>query len=254
MKKLLLIICFVSTCLFGCLSSEEDLIINSDGSGTYKTAVDLSGLFDMMQMMASMDTSENSELKKISDKNIDSVISFKSFIDTVSSLTKEEKKLFEKATVRIKMNQEEKNFKLTMTYPFNRMDDLQKLIELQQSDKVPNPLKQSMGDEMAATGDNGLPSIDKIMNLTFKKGLIERKIDQEKLDNLKNNEQFKEAGQVEEMLETITFSSTFHLPKAAKNTRGEKLKLSDDKKTVTMNYNLLDLIKTPASLEFKVEY
>ena len=152
------------------------------------------------------------------------------------------------------MNQEEKNFKLTMTYPFNKMDDLQKLIELQQSDKVPNPLKQSMGDEMAATGDNGLPSIDKIMNLTFKKGLIERKIDQEKLNVLKNNEQFKEAGQVEEMLETITFSSTFHLPKAAKNTRGEKLKLSDDKKTVTMNYNLLDLIKTPASLEFKVEY
>ena len=253
MKKLLLLIS-LSICLYGCLSTEENLVINSDGSGTYTTAVDLSGMFDMMQMMASMDTSQNSELKKMSDKNIDSVISFKSFIDTVSSLSKDEKKLFEKATIQVKMNQEEKNFKLTMIYPFNKMDDLQKLIELQQSDKVPNPLKQSMGNEMAATGDNGLPSIGNIMNLTFKKGLIERKIDQQKLNDLKENEQFKEAGQVEEMLEAITFSSTFHLPKAAKNTRGEKLKLSDDKKTVTMNYNLLDLIKTPASLEFKVEY
>jgi len=254
MKKFLLLICFVSICLLGCFSTEEDLNINSDGSGTYKNAVDLSGLFDMMQMMASMDTSESSELKKISDKNIDSVISFKSFIDTVSSLSKDEKKLFEKATIQVKMNQEEKIFKLTMNYPFNKMEDLQKLIELQQSDKVPNPLKQSMGNEMPATGDNGLPSIDKIMKMTFKKGLIERKIDQQKLNDLKENEQFKEAGQVEEMLEAITISSTYHLPKAAKNTRGERLKLSDDKKTVMINYNLLDLIKTPASLEFKVEY
>jgi len=141
-----------------------------------------------------------------------------------------------------------------MSYPFDKMDDLQKLIELQQSDKIPNPLKQSMGNEMPATGDNGLPSIGKIMNVSFKKGLIEREIDLEKLNDMKDNEQFKEAGKVEEMLEAITFSSSFHLPKAAKNTKGEKLKLSDDKKTVTINYNLLDLIKSPTSLEFKVEY
>lgn len=252
MKKILLLISFASICLLGCINTEEDVVINSNGSGIYKTAVDLSGLFDMMQMAASMDTSESAQLKKISDKNIDSVVSFKSFIDTVSSLTKEEKKLFEKATVRIKMNQEEKTFKLTMTYPFDKMNDLQKLLELQQSDKLPNPLTQSMGNEMA--GDNGLPSIGKIMNTSFKNGLIERKIDQEKLNDLKDNEQFKEAGQIEEMLEAITFSSSFHLPKAAKKTSGEKLKLSDDKKTVTTNYNLLDVIKAPTALEFRVEY
>ena len=254
MKKILLLISFVSVFLFGCLNTEEDVTINADGSGIYKNAVDLSGLFDMMQMAASMDTSESTGLKKISDKNIDSTISFKSFIDTVSSLTKDQKKLFEKATVRIKMNQEEKAFKLTMNYPFNNMDDLQKLLELQQSGKVPNPLKQSMGNEMPATGGDGLPSIDKIMNISFKNGLIERKIDQEKLADLKNNEHFKEAEKVEQMLEGITFSSSFHLPKVAKNTSGERLKLSDDKKTVTINYNLLDLIKAPTSLEFKVEY
>ena len=69
MKKNLLLISFVCVCLFGCLNTEEDVTINADGSGIYKNAVDLSGLFDMMQMAASMDTSESTGLKKISDKN-----------------------------------------------------------------------------------------------------------------------------------------------------------------------------------------
>lgn len=253
MNRLLIIIAFVSICLFGCLNTEEEVTINANGSGTYKNSVDLSGLFDMMEMMASMDTSGSAGLQKLSDKNIDSLIEFKTFIDTVSSLTSEQKKLFEKATVRIKMNQQEKVFQLTMSYPFSKMDDLQKLIELQQSDKLPNPLKQSMGNEMPS-GGGGLPSIDKIMNMRFRNGLIERKIDQQKLADLKNNDQFKEAGQMEDMLQSISFSSSYHLPKAAKNISGEKLKLSDDKKTVTINYNLLDVIKTPSSLEYKIEY
>ena len=253
MNKLLIFIAFVSICLFSCLNTEEEVTINANGSGTYKNSVDLSGLFDMMQMMASMDTSGSAGLQKLSDKNIDSVIQFKSFIDTVSSLTNEQKKLFERATVHIKMNQQEKAFKLTMSYPFSKMDDLQKLIELQQSDKLPNPLKQSMGNEMPS-GGGGLPSIDKIMNMRFKNGLIERKIDREKLADLKNSDQFKEAGQMEDMLQSITFSSSFRLPKSAKNITGEKLKLSEDKKTVTINYSLLDVIKTPSSLEYKIEY
>ena len=253
MNKLLILIAFVSICLFGCLNAYEEVTINANGSGTYKNSVDLSGLFDMMQMMASMDTSGSAGLQKLSDKNIDSLIQFKSFIDTVSTLTNEQKKLFERASVHIKMNQQEKSFKLTMSYPFSKMDDLQKLIELQQSDKLPNPLKQSMGNEMPS-GGGGLPSIDKIMKIRFKNGLIERKIDQKKLEELKNNDQFKEAGQMEDMLQSITFSSSFRLPKAAKKISGEKLKLSEDKKIVTINYSLLDVIKTPTSLEYKIEY
>ena len=253
MRKLLIFITIVSTFLFGCLNTEEELTIDANGSGVYKNSVDLSGLLDMMEMMSSMDTSADAGLKKLSEKNIDSTVEFKSFVDTVASLTNEQKKLFEKATVRIQMNQQEKAFKLTMSYPFSELDDLQKLIELQQSDKLPNPLQQSMGNEVPP-GSGRLPSIDKIMKMRFTNGLIERKIDQEKLADLKNSEQFKEAGQMDDMMQSITFSSTFNLPKAAKNISGEKLKLSDDKKTATINYTLLDVIKSPSSLEYKIEY
>ena len=155
MKKILLLLIVASICLLGCFNSEEDVTINDDGSGVYKNTMDMSGMFDMLDMIAAMDTSENNQLKKVSDKNIDSSFAFKSFIDTVTSLTADQKKLFEKAMMRLKVNQKEKEFKMTMSYPFAKMDDLEKIIELQQSGKVPNPFNRSMGGE-EMTPDNVL--------------------------------------------------------------------------------------------------
>lgn len=253
MKKFLLPLVVVSFCLFGCLTSEEDVTINADGSGVYQNTTDMSGLFEMMDLLAAMDTSQNNQLKKISDKDIDSTFSFKSFIDTVASLTTDQKKLFEKATMRMNINQEEKRFKMTMNYPFAKMDDLQKIIELQQNSQAPNPFNGAAGGN-DMTPDAGLSAINKIMNITFKNGLIERKIDREKIKELESNEQFKDMEKAEQMLEAITFNSSFHLPKAAKNVTGEKVKVSNDKKTITVNYTMMDVLKAPSSLEFKVEY
>ena len=120
MKKLLLLLLVSSICLWGCLNSEEDVTINADGSGVYQNTMDMSGMFDMMDMLAAMDTSQNSQLKKVSDKDIDSSFSFKSFIDTVTSLTADEKRLFEKATMRMNINQKQKKFKMTMSYPLHK--------------------------------------------------------------------------------------------------------------------------------------
>jgi len=187
MKKLLLLLVFTSTFLFGCFNSEEDVTINADGSGVYQNVMDMSGMFDMMDMIAAMDTSQNNQLKKVSDKDIDSTFSFKSFIDTVTSLTADQKKLFEKATMRMSINQKEKRFKMTTNYPFTKMDDLQKIIELQQSNKAPNPFNRSMGGENITPDNGGLPAINKIMNISFKNGLIERKIDKEKIKEMEDH-------------------------------------------------------------------
>ena len=69
MKKVLFFVSIISCCLVGCLDTVEDLTVNADGSGIYKNTVDMSGLFDMLGMIAMMDTSANSQIKKIADKN-----------------------------------------------------------------------------------------------------------------------------------------------------------------------------------------
>jgi hypothetical protein len=59
---------------------------------------------------------------------------------------------------------------------------------------------------------------------------------------------------MEDMLTSVTFGTVIHLPRPVKNMKGEKLTLSDDKRTVRIKYTLADLKKDPKSLEFKVEY
>src|SRR5436190_24374016 len=138
MKKFLLLISFtVLTAFFltGCLDSQEDVTIKSDGSGVYKNSIDMSGLFDMLQMAAMMDTSANSQLKQLSDKNLDSTFSLASFADTSSTLSTEEKALLKNGTVHLNVNQQNKVLKVDMTYPFKKVEDLQKILELQKSKK-----------------------------------------------------------------------------------------------------------------------
>lgn len=266
MKKSLLFICAILSTVFiltGCLDTEEDVTINSNGSGVYKTAIDMSGLFDMMQMAAMMDTSANSQLKQLGDKNIDTTIAFGSSIDTSSKLTAEEKALLHDGTIRMTINQQNKVFKIVLNYPFKKTEDIQKIMELQQSGKgydpfgkaMNNPALQGMegGDE--GKGGGGLPSADQFAKTTFKNGLIERKFDQAKIDSLKKSEQFSQLQAGGDMLMSgITFTTTIHLPKAVKSSSGTKLTVSDDKKTVRMKYTLGDMMKTPKALEFKVEY
>lgn len=258
MKKFLLLIsCTVLTtfCLTGCLDSNEDVTINANGSGVFKNTIDMSGLFDMLQMVAMMDTSANSQIKNFSDKNIDSSFSLGALTDSSTSLTAEEKALFKNATVHLKINQNDKVFRATMTYPFNKVEDVQKILELQQNGKGFNPMAKMNGNPaLAEMGDKGMPGMGEITSTTFKTGLIERKIDSVKLNDLKSGEGFSQMQNAEAMLKQISFSTTIHLPKAAKSASGSTLTLSDDKKTVRIKYTLLDMIKTPKALEFKIEY
>jgi hypothetical protein len=258
MKKSLL---FISTILLtaffltGCLDTEEDLTINTNGTGTYRTSIDMSGLFDMMQMAAMMDTSANSQLKEFSDKNIDSSFSLGAFTDTASTLTEEERAILHDGTMRMTINQKEKVFKIVMNYPFKKVEDVGKIMQLQQSGKTFNPMKKGM-DNPALGGmeDKGLPSTGEFTTTSFKNGSIERKVDQQKLDDLKKDESFGQIQSAGEMLSGVTFTTSIHLPRPVKNSAGSKVSVSDDKKTVTLKYTLLDMFKTPQALEFKVEY
>ena len=131
MKKITsFILALTAIVLTGCLDTVEELTIAPDGTGIYKNTLDMSGMFDMIEMMAAMDTSANSELKKLSDKDIDSVLHMRQMADSAVHLTREQKELFRDATMSITMKQKEKLFKMGMTYPFKRLEDVQKIIEL----------------------------------------------------------------------------------------------------------------------------
>jgi hypothetical protein len=243
--------------LTGCLDTVEEISVNANGTGVYRTTMDMSGMFDMIEMMAAMDTSANGQLKKLSEKDIDSVMNLRSFTDTSSTLTAEQKALFHDATMHMIMKQEDKVFKITMSYPFKNLADVQKIIDLNSEGKGVDLLGKNKNDSQNVPGmesKGGFPSINNYYDVTIKNGLIERKVNEEKLTALKNDEQLKEMKGAEDMMSSITYNTIIHLPRAAKKAEGEKIKLSADKKTVTIKSTLMDLFDDPKSLGFAIEY
>jgi hypothetical protein len=254
MKKLLIsLLALTMVCISSCLDTQDEVTINKDGSGVYVNTVDLSGILDMMQMAVITDTSAAKGLNEFADKNIDSTISLRSFTDTSTTLTEEQKTLLQNGTAHILLDQKEKQFRVTMKYPFKKMEDVAKIMELQQSGKGYMPLKSSKDSSgLTGMGDEGLPAMDKILSITFKNGLIERKVDEEKLNDLKTKEQTNQ--QAEMMFREINYSTIIHLPSPVKSSQGERLTISDDKKTIRMKFNLWDIMQNPQLMNFRIAY
>ena len=99
----------LSLIVSGCLEIEEGISLNADGSGTMEIKTDMSELMGMIAMMGG-DKSE-----KI---NKDTIISYKTYLDTAQSLTEKEKNLLRNATWNIKMNSDEGIMYMTLKAPF----------------------------------------------------------------------------------------------------------------------------------------
>jgi hypothetical protein len=258
MKKLTAIVLLFSAFVFsGCLDTVEELTIAKDGSGTYKTTMDMSGMFDMIEMMAAMDTSANSQLKKLSDKDIDSTFNLSSVMDTAAGVTEDQRQLYKGATMSLTMKQKDKVFKMAMNYPFKKLEDVQKIIELNASGKGVDIFNKGEKKQEIPPGmeDKGsMPSINNFFDITYKKGLIERRLNETKLEDLKKDEKYSQMKSAGDMLGSITYTSILHLPKPATKVEGAMVKLSDDKKTVTIKSTLADLFDNPKSLGFRIEY
>ena len=133
-----------------------------------------------------------------------------------------------------------------------------KILEIQKSKKGFNPFKQA-GENPALQGlggdsDSSMGSPLDGIDIVYKNGLIERKVDQKKLDAAKDTDAGNQLKGMGEMLNGVTFSTVIHLPRPVKSSTGDKISLSDDKKTVRMKYSLSDMMKNPKDLEFKIEY
>ncbi len=257
MKKMLLFLAVAATTLTSCLDTVEEFTIAADGSGTYHSTIDMSGMMEMMETMAAMDNSGNNDFSKISDKDVDSSIHLAPFVDTASDLTAEQKRLFRDAEMSVKINKKEKIFKMGMLYPFKSLEDVNRIIALSAEGKGVGMHNKSnkANNPMAAMGDDGkMPAGSDYFIVTFKDGLVERKIDEKKLAEFKSNPEMQQMPEMEGMLEGISYKTVFKLPRPVKNIVGEKVVLSEDKKTATIKSTLADLINNPGDLAFKIEY
>jgi hypothetical protein len=262
MKKIL-VFCLgmVTLTLTSCLDTIEEFTIAANGSGMYKRTMDMSKALEMLAMLAQMDQSGNNELKDISEKEIDSVLSMNVFSDTASNLNAEEKALLKNGKMRITFKPKAEAFRIGFDIPFQRLEDVQKIMALSSNEGMDMMTKSTAvlsGKNGPGAGEGGktdkLPTADKFFNMTIKDGLIERKLDPI-AEGLKDVEEFKDMDMNgQNVLESMYISSVIHLPRPATRVTGELVKLSADKKTVTVKCSMKDLLSNPKSSEYRIEY
>ena len=240
--------------LLGCMNINEDIDLSSNGGGTYSEEIDLGSLLTFISAASAMDSSaENSG----SIPDMDSVVSLKSFADTSTSLTPEEKQLMQNAKVRIITNQADNVFKMQLIFPFNNVQDLQKLLAMNSGTSSMSMMMKSAGldKSMPADSSNGqMPDLTSVYTTTCNKGVIDKKMDEEKWKAMQQNEQVIQLQQSGDMMKSYTYTTTIHLPSPAKKLVGDKAALSADKKTVIIQGSIADMASHPEAFTYHVEY
>jgi hypothetical protein len=74
------------------------------------------------------------------------------------------------------------------------------------------------------------------------------------VNELKENELYAQMKQAGDMGMELPYTLTIHLPRPAKKITNSFAKLSADKKTVTLTYNITDLLDHPEKFEYTIEY
>ena len=256
MKKLLLLLCTI-ICFAGCYEVNEEITINQDGSGVHNTKMDMGQMLEMIQSMAG----EEELSKEGLDRVVDTTIMMKSILDSAKDMTADQKELLKDGKLNLQMNMKEKLFKAQVNIPFKGYNNLQSLMSGKGSSM--SGLSQlfkgvfDKGEERPALDspkEPGLEDMNTIFDVVIKDGLISKKVNAEKHKALVEKPEIAQLQQMASGGMEILYTTTIRLPRSVKKTENSLIKLSEDKKTVTLKYNLLDLFDHPEKFSYTVEY
>ncbi len=259
MKKILsFLLASVTLVLAGYFETTEDVTINANGSGTYIVDMDMSGLFSILEMMKDADTTATANLQKSLGRDIDSVINMRDYTDTAKNISPEYKALMRNAKLHMLIKEKDQQLKMKMTFPFSKIDDIGKLAKLSRSGEGTNiigkALQSNTNTPAFGGGQADMSDLSNYYSLTYKNGLIERKINPEKVKELTASAAGSEKNEMMDMMASVKMNTVIHLPRAAKRVQGEKAKLSADKKTITVNNTAADLFGSAKAFDFRIEY
>lgn len=252
MRKLILsLLTAGSLFLTGCLETTQEISLNEDGSGTVSNTNDLSALIGLAKQMGG-----GAEIEKAPQQEIDSTVSMKEGADSIPNLTTEEREMARKGILKINMNLKKEKFLTNLSFPFSKPSEVSDYNKL--SGKImAETMKDQIGEGAAAVPAEQMPepsSFDDYYTLEFSNGELTKKVNKEKYAGVESDEYLKGVKQAGSMGLVMKANYVINLPRPATKAEGKNVKLSDDKKKVTISADIDDFFEDPASLEFKIKY
>jgi hypothetical protein len=251
MKMLKIVLPLALTlCFTGCLDIEENVEVHNDGGGQLVEDMDASQMVDILQTYMGKE-----ELAKKGIQTMDTTVNLKDVIDTSSSLSADKKALLRPGKVHIQLDLDKKILKTRMTFPFTSLDNLQKLYAVMGDGSSLGNAKlfgNLGGDEGGGSPD--LSQFTGIYSYVVKDGLMSKKVDREKWKALVDNPQMAQMKQASQMGMEINYTTNITLPRPVKKVSNPTAKISDDKKSISLKYNLVDALDHPEQFEYTIEY
>jgi hypothetical protein len=242
---------FVTVGFAGCLDIDEKIDVKKDGSGTVTMDMDMSQMLEMIQQYMGTDGIQKAGLAKM-----DTTIHMKDVLDSAAGLSADKKAVLSPGSVHIRLDTAAKIFTTHMSFPFTSQSNLQKLYATLGDGSLGSAqlLKGIGGDEGGGGPSPDINQFNGIYDFTCRDGLITKKVNPDKWKALQANPQLAQIKQAGQMGIEINYTTTIVLPRPVKKIDNATAKLSDDKKTVVMKFNLIDAFDHPEQFGYSIEY
>lgn len=242
MRKVLVLFGAMAIALVSSCNFTEEIHLNENGSG--KLSIQFDGS-EMMEM-------GGEELAQTDEKAIDSIVSFKDFLedkkDSIAQLSPQEQaklKKLEPFNLRMVMNPEKKEMMFDLFGEFKNVSEMNDAFNTFQEASAMGPgAKQQTAPvpvEEQATQVNY-----SFANNKFKRSakIVDPVLFQQQLDSMQGAEMF---------LSGSTYTLKYHFPRRVKSTTAEGATFSADGKTMIYEVSFMDLMKDPTVLDLEVE-
>jgi hypothetical protein len=253
MKRFFLSLFTASTILLtGCYETTQEITVKEDGSGSFSTINDMSALMGMAKQMGG-----GADMEKMGDQAIDSSFSLEKGADSIPNLSPEERDIVRKGQASIKMNMKEDKFITGFVFPFSSPSEIGAINKLSGKIMMETMKGQAGAGASGALGGQEMPqfsSFDDYYTMSFSKGSLTKKLNKEKYATAADDQYLKSLKEAAGMGLAMKVTYIMNLPKPAKKAEGKGIKLSEDKKKVTIEADIDDFFDDPSKLEFNIEY
>jgi hypothetical protein len=253
MKRILSSLLAAAVLFFTSCDNIRELTINEDGTGTFTATTDMSGLLGLAKMSGQGEKLEEAPV-------MDTSIAIATLVDSLETLTPEEKDLLKKGTLTFTMNTKAEKLFTKMQFPFASFSQLQILDQA-----APKITGEAIGKIMeGAKGEEGMPagmdeampkgSIDDYYTTTYTNGNIEKKLVTEKYAKVGVDEGMQALKEMSGQGMSANNTIIINLPRPVKKAEGKNVTVSEDKKKVTIASPVDDFFDDGKALEFLIEY
>ena len=258
MKNMKWLVPFLSLILLtGCIEIQEKVVIKTNGSGQLTVNTDMSQLLGMMESYLGKDEIG----KEIPQRVMDTTVMMKDLVDTAKNISAENKALFREGTIHLKLNMNEKILRAEMHLPFSSLNNLQKLYTAVNDGSLSTTdmFKGLTSGKKQMDNNGSAPSADmnqfnSIYDFQCREGLISRKLNAEKWKALQNTSEFSQMKETSNMGIEMPYTLTIDLPRPVKKVDNALATLSENKKTVAIKYNLMEVFQHPEKFEYTIAY